>query len=255
MSRFVRQHLAGEIATITLDHPQRHNSLVPVLLDDLTRCFNKLASDSGIKVLVLRASGRSFSTGGDLAEFWAHRHDLASYASDLVGKLNDTISWMIECEKTILVAVDGQVCGGALGLVLGGDIVLVSERASFTPYYVDVGFSPDGGWTALLPEIIGPKRACALQMLNDSISPQQALDWGLASAMVKSAELDTHLDRLCSRLLSKKTGSLHSTKRLARNQDFRRLLEKEREAFVRQVVTDEALSGIKAFVNGAGTHT
>jgi len=236
------------VATVTLNRPERHNSLVPEFLSQLLDALSACTRDSNVGAVVLRAAGRSFSTGGDLHGFLEHAGDIRNYSEQLVGLLNEAIVTICDCRVPVIVAVDGQVTGGALGLVLAADIVLVTERATFRPYYVDVGFSPDGGWTALLPELIGCKRASAVQLLNQTVSADQALDWGLATAYADSAELEPALVELCGRLQNKKAGSVHNTRRLMRPADLESRLDEEKRRFVAQIATDEAIEGIRAFL-------
>ncbi len=236
------------VATVTLNRPERHNSLVPEMLSQLLDALSACARDPNVGAVVLRAAGRSFSTGGDLRGFLEHAGDIRNYSEELLGLLNEVIVEICDCRVPVIVAVDGQVTGGALGLVLAADIVLVTERATFRPYYVDVGFSPDGGWTALLPEIIGRKRASAVQLLNQTVSADQALDWGLATAYADSAELEPALVELCGRLQNKKAGSVHNTRRLMRPADLESRLDEEKRRFVAQIATDEAIEGIRAFL-------
>jgi enoyl-CoA hydratase/carnithine racemase len=238
------------VATVTLNRPERHNSLVPELLSQLLEALSGCSRDAEIDVVVLRAAGRSFSTGGDLQGFLDHADDIRNYAEELVGLLNQVIIAVHDCRAPVIVAVDGQVTGGALGLVLAADIVLVSERATFRPYYVDVGFSPDGGWTALLPSIIGQKRAAAVQLLNQIVPADQALDWGLATAYADSDELEAALAELCDGLKTKKAGSIHNTRRLLRPENIEARLDEEKRRFVEQIATDEALEGIRHFLDG-----
>ena len=240
----------NQVATVVINRPQRHNSLVPELLTQLTDPFHQIGARQDTKVVVLKAAGESFSTGGDLRAFWQHRDDLETFANGLVANLNAAIASIVECDLPVVVAVNGQVTGGSLGLVLACDIAVVTERASFTPYYVDVGFSPDGGWTALLPDIIGHKRAAAVQLLNDTINAQQALDWGIAHKMAQADQLDQVLDDICARIIRKKSGSLQITKQLLRGTNYRDRLDDERKAFVRKVVGQEALDGIEEFIGG-----
>ncbi|HCR80727.1 MAG TPA: enoyl-CoA hydratase/isomerase family protein, partial [Alcanivorax sp.] len=100
----------------------------------------------------LDAEGRSFSTGGDVGGFYdtprAERHD---YASRVVGTLNAVILDLLSLPLPTVAAVHGMVTGGSVGLVLACDIVVAGPRASFAPWYTRVGYSPDGGWTALMP--------------------------------------------------------------------------------------------------------
>ena len=238
------------VATVTLNRPERHNSLVPELLSQLLDALADCSRDADIDIVVLRAAGRSFSTGGDLQGFLDHADDIRNYAENLVGRLNQVIVAIHDCRVPVIVAVDGQVTGGALGLVLAADIVLVTERATFRPYYVDVGFSPDGGWTALLPGIIGEKRAAAVQLLNQTVSADQALDWGLATAYAGSEESDAALAELCDGLKTKKAGSVHNTRRLMRPANLESRLDEEKRRFVEQIATDEAINGMRHFLDG-----
>ena len=244
----VLRDIDGGVANVTLNRPQRHNSLVPELLGQLLEAITRSEEDPTANVLVLRANGDSFSTGGDLKGFLDHEDDIGSYSSELVGLLNSAIVRLVDCRIPVIAAVDGQVSGGSLGLVLGADVVLVTERASFTPFYVEVGFSPDGGWAALLPEVIGSKRAAAVQLLNQTISAQQSLDWGLATAYTDSTTLDDAVAELADELVRKKAGSVAHTRQLLRPLDIEARLEQERREFVAQITTDEAIDGIRAFL-------
>ena len=246
--RLVLVELDGPVATVTLNRPERHNSIVPALLSELLDAIAACEAQPGVRVLVLRAAGRSFSTGGDLRGFREHADDIADYAREIVGLLNDTIIRLYDGRLPVITVVDGQVTGGAIGLVLAADIVLVTDRASFTPYYVEAGFSPDGGWTAILPDIIGRTRAATVQLLNRSISAEQALEWGLATAYADAAAVDTAVAELCGQILDKKTGSMDCTRRLLRPRDLELRLERERERFVEQVVTAEAKAGIETLL-------
>lgn len=235
------------VVTITLDWAERHNSLVPELLSELRDAFRNCdASVPG--PVVLRASGPSFSTGGDLRGFVRHASDIREYADRLVGLLNETVIAIFDCPTPVIVAVDGQVTGGSLGFVLAADIVLVTERASFRPFYTDVGFSPDGGWAVLLPEIIGRKRASAVQLLNQAITAEQALDWGLATAYANSDDLDEAVAELCQQLRGKQAGSIRQTRRLLRPDDLGKRLDDEKQRFLAQIETPEAIAGIRTFL-------
>jgi 2-(1,2-epoxy-1,2-dihydrophenyl)acetyl-CoA isomerase len=245
---FVLVEIDGPVATVTLNRPERHNSLVPAMLRDLLDAIDvcERAPDTG--VLVLRAAGRSFSTGGDLLAFRQHDGAIVDYASELVGLLNEAIIRLFDGRLPLITAVDGQVTGGALGFVLASDVVLVTDRASFTPYYVEAGFSPDGGWTAILPDLIGRTRASSVQLLNQAITAAQALDWGLATAHADSARMDEAVAELCGQLLAKKAGSMRSTRRLLRPRDLESRLEEERQCFIAQIASTEARDGVRAWL-------
>jgi 2-(1,2-epoxy-1,2-dihydrophenyl)acetyl-CoA isomerase len=248
MGRLVLSQRAGPVAVLTLNRVERHNSLVPALLEELLAALEEIAGEPDLRAGVLQANGRSFSTGGDVAGFAAHLDDLAEYASEIVGALNRVILALVELPVPVVAAVHGLVTGGSLGLVLGCDVVLVAPEASFTPYYSVVGFSPDGGWTAMLPGIIGPKRAAEVLLRNLSITAEQAVAWGLASRVVPAESIRAEALAVAQDLAAKKPGSLRHSKRLLTGSDLGARLEAERARFVEQIVAEEARQGIVAFL-------
>ena len=250
MSEFVLWERVGPVGVLTLNRAERHNSLVPELLAEMLAALEMASTQADARAVVLQANGRSFSTGGDVRGFYEHRDDLEAYASEIVGLLNRVILAMVELQVPIVAAVHGIVTGGSMGLVLGSDIVLVAPEASFTPYYSVVGFSPDGGWTALLPPVIGLKRTGEILMRNGTITAEQAVAWGLASRIVPAERIRKEALSTAEDLATMKAGSIGHTKATLGPacDDLEARLEAERSRFVQQIVTTEARQGIEAFL-------
>lgn len=241
----------GPVRTVALDRPARHNALVPALLDDLVAALDDVAGRDDVRAVVLAGNGGSLSTGGDVAGFAErHGHDRAAWADRLVGRLNDAILALLALPQPTVVAAHGPVTGGALGLVLACDVVVVEPATWFAPYYVEVGFSPDGGWTALLPDRIGAARATAVQLCNDRIDADTALGWGLATHIGEDAR-DT-ATRLAAGIARGAHGSIRATLDQLRpdpDQVAARLAT-ERTHFVAQVTSHEATAGMAAWLRG-----
>jgi 2-(1,2-epoxy-1,2-dihydrophenyl)acetyl-CoA isomerase len=243
------------VAAITLERPERHNSLVPELLVSLLGALRSIAGQDQVKAVVLQASGRSFSTGGDVGRFWDEKARLAEYAAEIVGLLNQTILAMMELPQPIVGVVQGPVTGGSLGLVLACDTVLVAPEASFTSWYGPVGFAPDGGWTALLPGVIGPTRASHVLLTNATITADQAVEWGLAAKLVRPEVLQAEALALARTMAGHSKGAMqHSKARLrADPEGIARGLEDERQRFIRQITTAEAREGMARFLGIDGS--
>lgn len=240
------------VGTITLNRAGRHNSLVPELLESLIRDIAGAAA-SDLRALVLGANGRSFSTGGDVAAFFAVTPSgRGAYAGRIVGALNRAILALLDLPIPVIGRVHGPVTGGALGLVLACDLVAVTPAAFFQPYYVDVGFSPDGGWSALLPERIGAARARVVQLLNRRISAAEAVEWGIATTLVEPGELDSTIALWLETLGAKVASALGCTKaRLLppeRRAAYAAGLEAERRSFVAQITGAAAHEGMARFL-------
>ncbi len=236
------------VALISLNRPERHNALVPGLLAALLQALAHPQSQ-GATAVILRAEGRSFSTGGDLAGFREHLDAIGAYAHALVGQLNQVILAIYTHPAPVVCAVQGQVTGGSLGLLLAADHVIMRRGATITPWYSVVGFSPDGGWTALLPDIIGRRPAMQWLASNASVDADTCLALGLAHHVVGS-DCDAAALEWAARIAEKDAGSIRRTRRLinADSEDLRRRLETERDNFVEQIQTQTALDGIDLFL-------
>lgn len=242
---------AGPVATVTLDRPERHNALVPEFLDQLRGALAAVSADPAVRAVVLGARGRSFSTGGDIAGFAEHFDDLAGYADGLVRRLNRVILDMISMPQPVVAAVHGLVTGGSMGLVLAADLVVVGPNASFAPWYGEVGFTPDGAWTALLPRVIGHQRTMDLLGTNRIMSAAEALRWGVASRLVDhGAELAEALEA-AAQIASEIGVSATRAKSLLRSDvaEIALALDRERVTFVSNITRPEVADGIRRFLD------
>lgn len=250
MSALVLSEIRNGVAILTLNRPERHNSLVPELLIEILAALKEWQNREDLRAMVLQANGRSFSTGGDVRAFEAHRPDIAAYSSQVVGLLNRVILALVDFPAPVVAAVHGIVTGGSIGLVLASDIVLISPAATFTSYYTTVGFSPDGGWTALLPPVIGAKRAAELLLIDQSITANQAVAWGMASRIVPPDRIREEALLIAASITRQRPGSVQRSKRLLWGDRtfIAARLEAEREQFVKQIESVEAQEGMMAFL-------
>jgi len=250
MNDLVLSELTEPVAKITLNRPARHNSLVPEMLESLLDALQAAQDRVRIRALLLAANGRSFSTGGDLLGFYEHRQELAAYADQLVGLLNQVILRMLTLSKPVITAVHAQVTGGSLGLILASDIVIATPQATFTPYYSVVGFSPDGGWTAILPEVIGSMRTKRSLLTNEPITAEQAHQWGLVAQIVDPERLMDVAVQTARQCSEAKAGSIVSSKQLLQGSmlGVKERLDRERALFIEQIQNPEALAGICNFL-------
>jgi 2-(1,2-epoxy-1,2-dihydrophenyl)acetyl-CoA isomerase len=254
MHDLAQLRIEAGVATLTLDRPGRGNALVPELLDAMRDCLAR-AVRANVRALVLTAKGRAFSAGGDVAGFaekGANPDALLAYSADIVGALNRTILDLLAFPAPVVAAVNGAVTGGSVGFVLASDIVVMSERAFLQPYYGDMGFAPDGGWTALLPERIGAAKALEVQYLNTRLDARACHDLGLASRVVSSEELEGETDALVKVIVSKDPASLKASRANVwsplRRARVAAALERERAGFLRLIARPETAARMAAFL-------
>lgn len=246
------EHRDGAI-WLWLDRPERHNALVPELVLELRAAIADAAEREPV-ALVLSGRGLSFSTGGDIAGFLAHsgsREALSGYARTLVGALHEAILELLAFPAPVLAAVNGPVTGGSTGLVLAADLVAMAEHSFLQPYYSEVGFGPDGGWTALLPERIGAAKALEIQYLNARLNAYEAAKLGLASKVCPLQDLEAAVEAWITRL-RKGSALTHQAARLniwdeSRRDGVRLRLDQEKARFLELITRPATLEGMKEF--------
>lgn len=245
----------GKAAVLTLDRPERHNALVPELLEDLRAAIAASVAD-GATALVLTGAGRSFSTGGDVGAFLdaaGTPEGLDAYGEQIVGALNAVILNLLSLSVPVIAKVNGPVTGGSVGLVLAADLVAIAETAFIQPYYSEVGFSPDGGWTALLPERIGAAKALEIQFLNRRIDAPEAAALGLATTVAPADALDGVVAGWLDALAMKSATSLAATRQLVWSEERKAgvaaRLDAELASFRDLIARAETRRGMEAFVN------
>jgi len=250
--RLVLLEVDEGVARLTLNRPQRHNSLVPELIAQLNDALAEVRKHD-LAALVLAGAGKSFSTGGDVAAFCAvPRGQRRGYAETLVGGLHAAILSLIEMPMPVIARVHGPITGGSIGLVLAADLVAISLDAFIAPYYVEVGFSPDGGWTALLPERIGVSRAREIQILNRHISAEAAVLYGIATESAPAAHLDQVIGGWIEALRGHSRSSVRATRELLMPPENRteiaRKLQCELDRFLDEIECDEADAAMARFL-------
>jgi len=244
----------GDLCTVTLNKAERHNSLTLPFMRAVEGALAQ-ACGSDAHLILLKAEGRSFSTGGDITGFLEQAENSAAlqdYAAELVGSLNRSLVAMITAPQPIFVAAQGLVTGGAAGFLFASDTCLMAEKAFLQPYYGEVGFAPDGGWTALLPSIIAPRRAMDIISQNRRVSALEALEMGIVDAVADADAFPTQTVAICDRILSQDTETLAQAKKLIwtkdRYEQASRGLEAERQAFLQAITKPSCIEKMKAFL-------
>ncbi len=245
----VKQTREGAVGVLTLDEPASLNAMTPDLLGGLASAIGEMTDDSGVRALVLTGEGRGFCSGQNLK------------ASETLG--NDIVAGVMkfywpafralrECRVPVVVAVNGVAAGGGFSLAMAGDMIVAARSASFIQVFSRIGLVPDLGSTWLLPRLIGRQRALELMLLNEPLSAERALEWGLVRQVVEDAQLMDAAMQLAKRLAAGPTRALVATRALLEESEhasyadqFQR--EIEMQADIRR--SEDALEGRKAFVD------
>lgn len=244
----VRLAAGDGVATVTLARPRMHNALVPELLLDLCVALETAGRREDVRCVLLLAEGETFSIGCDLRRLWQEMQgrSLAAYAAELAGLLNQAMLTLMRLPQPVVAGVHGAVSAGALGLVLASDVVVAARDVRLSAGHREAGVSPDGGWTALLPRLVGLRRAGAGLLLDRTIDADQARDWGIVTDVVASTELRGAARAAALRIASSPADAMRSAKRVLQVDlvEVEAALEQERLRFIEAVTTAAAREGV-----------
>jgi enoyl-CoA hydratase len=193
----------GPVRRLTLNRPDRHNPLTPRCIRELLAGVAEAGSDSEVKAVVIRGSGRSFSSGyGVLAEDVEEQEHVPTAGGierDVASMLDLASGWATvwECPIPVIAQVHGNCLAGGTDLALHCDIVIAAEdaRIGFPPVR-SMGVPPTNMWLYHL----GPQWTKRLLFTGDTISGAEAAAIGLAQASVPVEQLDEYVSALASRI-------------------------------------------------------
>lgn len=177
--RLERSH-DGRVANLTLDHG-RYNIITWETRQVMADHFAEIDRDPDVRLVVIRAEGEHFSSGGDIAGF------MEVEPIDLTD-LGHNVTAPARSPKPVIAAIDGYCFGVGLELVLATDIRLTTPRSRFALPEMKLGMIPGSGGTQRLARLIGLSRAKYHVLTGERITGEQALDWGLVSVLAPDAE-------------------------------------------------------------------
>ena len=207
---------APPILTLTLDRPQRRNSLTDDIVLALVDTLEAASADEEIRAVLLNATGDNFCSGFDLAgrSGDGSRPRPGSISRRMPYLVNRLIPVMLEVQVPIVCAVRGWAVGLGLSVVLASDFAVVADDARLRAPFTAMGITPDSGSSWLLPRLAGVARAKQMLMLGEEISGAEAAAWGLIHQAVPADKVDALAAGLAARLAASATVAVGLAKML-----------------------------------------
>ena len=194
--------VADGVATVTLSRPDKLNALTFDVYADLRDLLGELPHRGDARVLVLTGQGRGFCSGGDVEEIIGELQEMGvAELLEFTRMSGAVVKAMRECPLPIVAAVNGVAAGAGSVLALASDFRLLARSAKFSFLFTRVGLAgADMGAAYLLPRLVGLGRATELLVLGDTVTPERALEIGLATEVVDDDELPAAANALARRL-------------------------------------------------------
>ena len=218
MEQVITQHIQttvdGAVGWITINRPERFNSLDVRTAQDLRHAGLTMARNSEVRVVILTGVTGVFCSGADLKYIRAGgeaedltylspeaRETPAGYGErfkQILEYIHSTIAEIRRAPKPFIAAVDGIAAAGGFGLAMCCDLVLASERAVFEWAYAKTGLTGAESSTFMLPRLVGFRRAMELVLLNPRIDAARALELGLITRMYPAATFEEDVRRVAA---------------------------------------------------------
>lgn len=244
----------GAVATMTFNQPDKRNSFTDKMLFSALDRIETLIDDESVRILVLTGAGRYFSVGGDLDEFAAGEFQPEGVSIGAnVAKLRRFMQlsqYLRESRLITIAAVNGACAGAGLSVAAACDLRVASERSVFRSAFLEAGLSGDFGGTWSLSRLLGEARAKEMYLLNDKVSPEEALRYGLVSRVFPEASFLEDAQALAQSLAQKPPVALRMIKENLTDTTPEFSVACDREAY-RHVVsgyTEDAIEAAAAFL-------
>ncbi len=244
--------VADRVARVTINRPDKRNSLNPTVIAELVAAFRAADGDPGVGAIVLTGAGdKAFCAGADLggggmigASGVFDRHEAGRPFLEL-------FRTMRALGKPIVCAANGHVLAGGLGVALACDLLVAVDDADFGTPEINVGLFPYVIMATIVRNTSHRKRMLELLLTGEKIRGREVVELGWANRVVPRAELNTTVDALAKGLAGKSAAILKLGRRAyyaMSEMSFDQALEYLQSMLTVNTLTEDAAEGVAAFV-------
>jgi 2-(1,2-epoxy-1,2-dihydrophenyl)acetyl-CoA isomerase len=255
----------GAVGSITINRPERFNSLDVRTAQDFRRAGLQMARDDAIRAVIIRGQPGMFCSGADLKFIRSggdvddlsylrpseSRPRFGDVFKQILEYIHSTISEIRRAPKPFIAAVDGIAAAGGFGIAMACDLVVASPRASFEWAYSKTALTGAESSTFLLPRLVGLRRAMALVLLNPRLTADQAREHGLVTTVFGADAFERETTALAERLAGGPPRAFAVAKELLNQslgmEQLEAHLDRELHELVRAADDAEFAEGIAAF--------
>ncbi|MBK1615661.1 enoyl-CoA hydratase [Rubrivivax gelatinosus] len=239
--------LAG-VATIEIARPEKKNALTIAMYEAMAAALEAAAADNAVRAVLITGQPGIFTSGNDIEDFMARPP--AEGPDAMESPVFRFMRALLNCDKPVVAAVTGAAIGIGTTMLLHCDFVYVSDEARLAMPFTGLGLVPEFASSLLVPQLMGQARAAEKLLLGDAFTPEQAVECGIANAVLPAGEVVAHARRVAERFNALPPGAVRESKQLLRGPTRAKVLEAMRtegERFTRRLRSPEAMEAFQAF--------
>ena len=241
----IRTGVLNGVATIEIARPEKKNAITAAMYEAMAEAVAAAGDDAAVRALLVTGQPGVFTSGNDIEDF------LQRPPHDENAPVFQFMRSLIDCEKPVVVAVTGAAIGIGTTLLMHADLVYVSDEAHLAMPFITLGLVPEFASSLLAPQIMGRARAAEKLLLGEPFTGAEAVELGLANAVLPAGEVVNHARRVAERFNALPPGAVRDAKRLLRAPQREATLatvRAEGEIFGARLRSPEAMEAFQAFL-------
>ena len=244
----IKTGVLNGVATIEIARPEKKNALTVAMYQAMADALHAAVADSAVRAVLITGQPGIFTSGNDIEDFMRRPPGAGSDGAESPVFL--FMRALLECDKPVVAAVTGAAIGIGTTMLLHCDFVYVSDEARLAMPFVGLGLLPEYASSLLVPQLMGFAKASEKLLLGDPFTGADAVECGLANAVLPASEVVVHARRIAERFNGLPPGAVREAKRLLRMPQRELVLQTirtEGELFAKRLRSPEAMEAFQAF--------
>ena len=232
------------VATIEIARPEKKNAITVDMYAAMAAALRAANADPAVRSVLITGQPGVFTSGNDLEDF------MQRSGQGMDSPVFQFMQALAGSDKPVVAAVTGAAIGIGTTMLLHCDLVYVSDEARLAMPFTSLGLVPEFASSLLLPQLLGHAKAAEKLLLGDPFTPQDAVDAGLANAVLPAGEVVNHARRVAERFNALPPGAVRDSKKLMRRANADKVLETitvEGGIFGERLSSPEAREAFSAF--------
>ena len=241
----IRTATLNHVVTIEIARPEKKNALTQAMYTTMAEALIAATADASVRAVLITGQPGIFTSGNDIEDFMQRPPQ-----GDGMPPVARFMNALLDCDKPVVAAVTGAAIGIGTTLLLHCDLVYVSDEARLAMPFVSLGLVPEYASSLVLPALMGHAKAAEKLMLGEPFTGSDAVDCGIANAVLPAGEVVNHARRMAERFNALAPTAVRETKRLMREPlraRIREVMATEGALFGSRLRSPEAMEAFQAF--------
>jgi enoyl-CoA hydratase/carnithine racemase len=240
----IKTAVLNGVATIEIARPEKKNALTMAMYQAMADALEAAGADAAVRAVLFTGQPGIYTSGNDLEDFMQRPPQDEDSPVFLFMKA------LLACDKPVVVAVTGAAIGIGTTMLLHSDLVYVADDARLAMPFVGLGLVPEYASSLIVPRLMGHARAAEKLLLGDPFTAAEAVEVGIANAVLPAGEVLPHARRVAERFNTLPPGAVRDSKMLMRRWQGDAVVEQirtEAAIFRSRLRSPEAMEAFSAF--------